>query len=266
MKCAYVTLVMLGNNYVKGAVALAKSLKNTGTEFDLVCLVTPDVTKIEDLKKLYTRVIFISYLYQKCGKMLTQRQHELYSKWIDFSFTKWRCFELTDYDKCIFLDADQIVLKNIDHLINIPARYALCHNPNYNSHFKRFNHADIITYKELEFMYDNFDLLGFTGTLVFTPDLSLSQHIFSILHNNSLVHLPNRFNNGYDEVVLTRAFIDLKIDVVQLDPQYTWNAGNYTALKNNHMPFVVNYYGDQKPWCEKVLFLDVFIWKYFYHK
>nr|AUF82009.1 p13 [Cryptophlebia leucotreta granulovirus] len=267
MKCAYVTLVMLGNGYVKGAVALAKSLLKSGTVHDIVCLVTDDVTKIQDLKKVFTHVFVVSYLYFDCGKMLTERQRQLYSKWINFSFTKWRCLELTMYDKCIYLDADQIVLRNIDHLLRHD--YAICFNYNYNSSYKVFKYGDIIDCNVQKFIMENYNLLGFTGTFVFIPSLKLLSTITSLLTpTNKLITQDNKYHNGFDEIVLAEAFIKNNINITQLTPMYIWNAGDYNTLKENDQPYVINFYGDRKPWVVNKTnknYMDIFIWKYFYH-
>nr|UYX49672.1 p13 [Darna trima granulovirus] len=267
MKCAYVTLVMLGNYYVKGAIALAKSLHRSGTDHDLICMVTEDVTYKKKLKKLYTRVITVPYIYFSCGKMLTERQRKLYNHWINFSFTKWRCFELILYDRCIYLDADHIVLRNIDHLFKY--NHAMCFNYNYNAEFINFNQGHVITPEVHKFIIDNYKLLAFTGTMVFTPNTYFFNVIMSLLNkNNKLLNdSKNIFNNGYDEIVLAQALIETNTKVVQLSPMYVWNAGDYDTLKRStSQPYVINYYGDIKPWSRRAAdqYMDVYIWKYFY--
>ncbi|QOD40002.1 p13 [Matsumuraeses phaseoli granulovirus] len=273
MKCAYVTLVMLGDSYVKGAVALAKSLIKSGTKHELVCLITKDVTQRQKLQQLYNHVIIVPYLYFECGKMLTERQQQLYNKWINFSFTKWRCFELISYDKCVYLDADQLVLRNIDHLFCVASPCAMCFNYNYNPQYKLFKYGHTITPTIHNHIIHNYDIIGFTGTLVFTPNMNLFEKIVSLLNpKNPLLNTPvNKYNNGFDEIVLAQALINLKLEVTQLSPMYMWNAGDYSVLRNLQ-PYIINYYGDQKPWTtnggnktEHSQFMDVYIWKYFYN-
>ncbi|AKS25378.1 p13 [Clostera anastomosis granulovirus B] len=266
MKCAYVTLVMLGNEYVKGAVALAKSLKKSGTQNDIVCMVTPDVTQLDDLSKVFTKLIPVSYLYYECGKMSTKRQQQLYTKWINFSFTKWRCFELIMYDRCVYLDADQVVVQNVDHLFI--HEYAMCFNYNYNSLFKVFKNLQIVNYHVQKFVLENSDTLAFTGTLVYTPSINIFTTITNLLNtSNPLLNTPvNKFNNGFDEIVLAQVFVLLQINVVQLSYMYVWNAGDYRTL-NTHttQPYIINFYGDRKPWfVSKSVYIDEYIWWYFY--
>ncbi|UOS85712.1 P13 [Pieris rapae granulovirus] len=264
MRCAYVTLVMLGDKYVKGAVALAKSLKSSGTNHELVCLVTNDVTQTQELIEVFTRVIEVSYLYFRCGKMTTERQQKLYNKWIDFSFTKWRCFQLTMYDKCVYLDADQLVLRNVDHLFffNTPA---VCFNELYCKMFKRFEcNNNKVYHNDLKEIYDNYQFLFSTGTIVYEPNTALIELIVKRLVVDNEILNQNRFHNGFEEVVLAQVFLEIQTELTQLSFLYVWNAGEYDVL-NGKQPYVINYYGEKKPWLnKKPLYMDEFVWWYFY--
>src|SRR6185312_3827432 len=63
-KYAYVTLVMIGDLYVAGAIVLAQSIRKSGSIVDLVVLVTPDVS--EEGKKVlgcyFNYVIQVNYI------------------------------------------------------------------------------------------------------------------------------------------------------------------------------------------------------------
>lgn len=265
MKYAYVTLVMLGDKYVPGAIALAKSLISSGTRYDKVCMITNDVTKKQDLDKVFDKVVCVPYLYYQCGTMLTQRQADLYSDWINYSFTKWRCFQLSQYTKCVYLDADQIVLRNIDHLLNLLPP-AMCFNHNYCSQFKHLKYGHKVN--DLPNIFDNYSILGFTGTLVYEPCPKLFSAIIKLLNRNNQFLTNNKFNNGFEEVVLAQALISQNIKPTQLSPMYSWNAGDYYVLKNTQ-PYIINYYGDKKPWCKEgddkeQKFMDEYIWWWFY--
>jgi len=118
---AYVTLVMLGDLYISAAIVLAESLKKLKTQADLVVLVTPDVTnKGKDiLKMFFDHVIEISYIPIRNWRAKQQR----FKKYLDYVFTKFHVFNLTQYKKILLIDADAIVLKYPDHLftLNAPA-------------------------------------------------------------------------------------------------------------------------------------------------
>lgn len=120
-KYAYVTLVMLGDLYIAGAIVLAHSIRKCGSKVDLVVLVTPDVS--EEGKRVlgmyYTHVIEIDYV--NVPNWRTRKQP--HRKYLELVFTKFHIFNLTQYEKVLLIDADALVLKFPDHLftLNAPA-------------------------------------------------------------------------------------------------------------------------------------------------
>jgi hypothetical protein len=99
----------------------AFSLKATKTPNDVV-LLAADVP--EDMLKLasrvFDRIYQVPYLRLHCLPLRTQKQRERYGSWMDVSCTKWNCLGLTAYRKVMFLDADKLVLANIDSLFELP--------------------------------------------------------------------------------------------------------------------------------------------------
>nr|QGX02321.1 p13 [Mamestra configurata nucleopolyhedrovirus A] len=266
---AYVTLVMLGDEYVEGAKVLAKSILYTGTKHDLVCMVTPDVSEHarNELAKLYTHVTVVEYIHYECPPMLTKRQNEVYGKWISYAFTKWQCLKLLQYKKILYLDADHLVVKNIEHLFYLQAP-ALCFTDDNNSYYEKLLFGDVVSFNNLAgFMRYN-KILCKGGTVLFEPSLQLYYTILGLLRptNNCLVKCY--YHNGFDEQVLLQAFIEMRMNVTQLSLLYAWNAGAYHRLrKGGGNPYVINYYGDAKPWhlskLRNIEYTDVYIWKWF---
>lgn len=265
---AYVTLVMLGDEYVEGALVLAKSLLLSGTKHDLICMITNDVSDHarELLIRYYTRVVLVDFIEYSCPKMLTRRQDQLYGKWINYSFTKWQCLSMSDYSKIIYLDADQLVIRNIDHLFDLTAP-ALCFCSEYYTYYDSFAHGATITPTNIKAFFRYNKILGKTGTVVLNPDKDLLSTIQQLLNKNNKCLVKNRYHNGFDEQIFLQALIKNNISVTQLSLMYVWNAGNYQRLSKNLEPSVINYYGDIKPWQivndNKISYMDLFIWKYF---
>jgi alpha-N-acetylglucosamine transferase len=118
-KNAYVMLMFGGDSYTEGVMTVAYSLINTKTVCDIVCMVTPDVSEKARtrMKLLGIKVIDVPYLKFETKSMRSKRQRELYT-WNNVSYTKWNCMGLTQYEKILFLDADMLVVKNIDHVFD----------------------------------------------------------------------------------------------------------------------------------------------------
>ncbi len=265
---AYVTLVMLGDEYVKGAIALAKSLMLTKTECDLVCMITKDVseTGLNSLKKYFTKLLIVEYISYPCPPMLTKRQNQMYGGWINHAFTKWRCLELTQYEKIVYLDADHLAVKNLDHLFALPAP-ALCFADDNYGYYDKLVHRSVITPERIIDFFRYNKILCKAGTVVLRPSASLLSAVLGQLNDQNKCLRTCYYHNGFDEQVLLQAFIEQKMCVTQLSILYAWNAGSYHRLRKNFEPYVINYYGDQKPWQynsrDDVKYMDVYIWKYF---
>lgn len=116
MKRAYVTLVSHGDTYLPGVEALGRSLHETGSAVPRVVMVTPDVSDA------VTHQLAASG-WQPRPVAPIQNPHvdgELLFPRFSLSFTKLRVFDLTEFDRVVFLDADTLVLRNVDHLFNRP--------------------------------------------------------------------------------------------------------------------------------------------------
>lgn len=116
---AYVTLVMLGDLYTAAALVLAYSLRILKTKADLVVLVTHDVSESAKrvLKTYYDHVIEINYIEVKNWRC----EKQPHRKYLNYVFTKFNLFNLTQYKKVLLIDADAIVLKYPDHLFSLNA-------------------------------------------------------------------------------------------------------------------------------------------------
>lgn len=140
---AYVTLIMIGDKYIAGAIVLADSIRKLGSLADLVVLVTNDVSKDgkEILKKFYDHVIDVDYINVENWRSKIQK-HRAY---LDLVFTKFCVFNLVQYKKVLLIDADAIILKYPDHIFTLktPAGVFLP------------NKDEIISYNEKgEYVYD----------------------------------------------------------------------------------------------------------------
>ncbi|XP_053996191.1 mucin-2 isoform X1 [Hylaeus anthracinus] len=110
---AWVTLAT-NDAYSLGALVLAHSLRRVGTKHELAVLVTPGVTETmrEKLAAAFSTVMEVNVLDSKdeANLALLSRPE------LGVTFTKLHCWRLTQYDKCVFLDADTLVIRNCDEL------------------------------------------------------------------------------------------------------------------------------------------------------
>nr|1ZCU_A Chain A, Glycogenin-1 [Oryctolagus cuniculus]1ZDF_A Chain A, Glycogenin-1 [Oryctolagus cuniculus] len=110
---AFVTLTT-NDAYAKGALVLGSSLKQHRTSRRLAVLTTPQVsdTMRKALEIVFDEVITVDILDSGDSAHLTlMKRPEL-----GVTLTKLHCWSLTQYSKCVFMDADTLVLANIDDL------------------------------------------------------------------------------------------------------------------------------------------------------
>ncbi|KMY95470.1 uncharacterized protein Dsimw501_GD11576, isoform F [Drosophila simulans] len=112
-KFAWVTLTT-NDTYSLGALVLAHSLKRAKTAHQLAVLVTPNVSQAmrDRLKEVYNVVQEVNVLdSQDAANLALLSRPEL-----GVTFTKLHCWRLVQFEKCVFLDADTLVLQNCDEL------------------------------------------------------------------------------------------------------------------------------------------------------
>jgi len=130
---AYVTLVT-NADYAMSATALARSLRRTGTAADIVVLHTGgvDAAALAPLKTLACRLIEVEHLplsnafnerhargsLHSAAPFTKGRKPDFHSP-LD-NFCKLRLWQLVEYERCVFIDADALVLKNVDRLFLYP--------------------------------------------------------------------------------------------------------------------------------------------------
>ncbi|XP_016131598.1 glycogenin-1-like [Sinocyclocheilus grahami] len=112
---AFVSLAT-NDSYARGAMVLGKSLRNHKTSKKLVVLIGPHVSDQARavLHKIFDEVRLVDVL--DSGDMA----HLAMMKRPDLgvTFTKLHCWTLTHYSKCVFMDADTLVVSNIDELFD----------------------------------------------------------------------------------------------------------------------------------------------------
>lgn len=130
---AFVTLVT-NADYAMGAVALARSIRTSGSAADIVVLFTGGVeaSSLQPLEALGCRLVAVEHLPLSeafnqrhargnlhAAAPFTKGRKPAFHSPLD-NFCKLRLWQLIDYETCVFIDADALVLRNIDRLFDYP--------------------------------------------------------------------------------------------------------------------------------------------------
>ena len=131
MRCAYATLVT-NADYARGALALARSLRAVGARAPLLVLAPPGAVGLDELEAVGAIVHELAPLplseafrarhsraAQHAAAPFTKGTKPAFHDPLD-NFQKLRLWALEDYDRLVFLDADVVVVKNIDRLFGYP--------------------------------------------------------------------------------------------------------------------------------------------------
>ncbi|PKA54553.1 Putative UDP-glucuronate:xylan alpha-glucuronosyltransferase 3 [Apostasia shenzhenica] len=110
---AYATILHSEDVYVCGAIVAAQSIRLTGSTRDLVILVD------ETIRSHYKNGLEAAgWKIRKIKRIRNPNaEKDAYNEW---NYSKFRLWQLTEYDKIIFIDADLLVLRNIDFLFKMP--------------------------------------------------------------------------------------------------------------------------------------------------
>ncbi|XP_013603839.1 PREDICTED: putative UDP-glucuronate:xylan alpha-glucuronosyltransferase 5 isoform X1 [Brassica oleracea var. oleracea] len=120
-RVAYVTLLHSSESYVCGAIALAQSIRQSGSRHDMILLHDDSIKNKSRIGLSLAgwklrRVERISSPFSEKGS---------YNEW---NYSKLRVWQVTDYDKLVFIDADFIIAKNVDYLFFYPQLSAAGNN------------------------------------------------------------------------------------------------------------------------------------------
>ena len=137
--------VLSTDDYLDGVLLLDYNLKVLNSKYPLLCLINENIS--DDTIK----VLDYFNIKHKLVNSITYDNKDNVNRWNN-TFDKLNVFNLTEYDKLIYLDTDMLILKNIDNLFEIN-RFTMVPDIPFNDN--TFNSAlmiikpNINTYKEL---------------------------------------------------------------------------------------------------------------------
>lgn len=112
---AWVTL-LTRSSYLPGVITLAYSLRENSTIYPLIVLITPSLPQ-SALRALELEVkVNDQLIIKRVEPLLPSGSVTLIAARFEDTWTKLRTFDLTDYDTCVFLDADITVYRNMDEI------------------------------------------------------------------------------------------------------------------------------------------------------
>ncbi|KAB1220252.1 UDP-glucuronate:xylan alpha-glucuronosyltransferase 2 [Morella rubra] len=110
---AYAAVLHSTEAYVCGAITLAQSLLQTRTKRDLILLIDKFISN-----STRDALVEAGWKLRLIKRIRNPRAEK--NSYNEYNYSKFRLWQLTDYDKIIFIDSDIIVLRNLDLLFHFP--------------------------------------------------------------------------------------------------------------------------------------------------
>lgn len=229
MRYSFVTYLGT-DNFLPGVLTLNASLQKYNKKYDLVVLVSDlvssQIVDLLDFKKIKYKLVKQIKNPQKLGA--DERNFK-------YMFTKLRMFEMVEFDKIVYLDADMLICKNIEMLFNAPHMSGVIAGKLYPGN-ESWSHVN-------------------AGFLVVEPGQALFNKLCS-----SISHLPS--DDGSDQGFLHSFYEDWPSDKnLHLDHQFNVPypyIDEYCSSHNYEFSYsrklletnisIIHYWGRYKPW------------------
>lgn len=266
-KNAFVWLLMLGDDYLAGALVSAWSFRKQSTKNDLVVMVTPDISQDtrDILGKVFDFIVEVPYIEAKSTPMRTQKQSKVYDTWISKSYTKWNALSLTSYEKVCLIDADVVTLYNIDELFDLRAPAAVFKS-SYQKLFDPYRnpiHGQVIKPPQIWKGLTKPSFVATAYMIVLPTSLKHYNGLVGMLKETEIFGFKNCFY-GHDEQAISHYFSCYKkgprFSWTAIDPKYGFNIGKYHMLKKGEVPYIIHYINHPKPWVMKDTWSDLDVW------
>ncbi len=106
--------VLATNNYLDGCLVLNENLKHINSQYELLCLINEEIDQ-----ETRQTLDYFNIEYKEIKKINYDVDFEDYVQpYFKNTFDKLSIFDLTEYEKIVYLDLDLLILKNIDELFN----------------------------------------------------------------------------------------------------------------------------------------------------
>ncbi|XP_015216950.2 glycogenin-2 isoform X1 [Lepisosteus oculatus] len=216
---AFVTLAT-SDVYCQGALVLGQSLRQHRTSRMTAVLITPQVSSSARaaLARVFDEVVEVSGLDSgDLAHLAMLRRPEL-----GITFTKLQCWTLTQYAKCVFLDADTLVLCNVDELFD-REELSAAPDPGWPDCFN-------------------------SGVFVFRPSLETYNQLLRFAMENG------SFDGG-DQGILNSFFGDWAVKDIHKHLPFVYNLSSSAVYsyrpafrQYGHKAKIVHFLGSVKPW------------------
>ena len=286
---AIATLVMNGNRYVPGAVALANSARLFSLA-RLVCMITDDVTDREPLNRAFDEVLVVERITVQPPRLASAQSERIYGGWIADAPTKWNVLSLEKYDKVLFMDSDMIIIAPFDSVFTLSTPAAPFYHQMSSTMIKHegysggkgaerggfadpyvnVKHGDTVPVAVINDIRTGKTPYAFQGGVALLTPSRMALNLYKRSVQEIIRSLPAKSLAAVDELTLTMFYADNGYTWTHIDPRYDLAAyhlyGSYqleterVIAANRGLPptqqkpvpivYALHYIFEYKPWME----------------
>lgn len=227
---AYIT-VLSSDEYLIGVLCLNQSLKDAKSKYPLVVLVNDKIS--EKAKKVLeeNEIETINAKSFVLPDWIVEKNRTSHANWSN-TFDKLSIFELTEFDKLVFLDSDMFVRNNIDELFEKPDMSATV------------DRNDTVLVKK------NYQKIT-SGMLVLEPKLGMISEFLSIINDESI---KNKYTSIGDQDIIQLYYSDWgEKQELHLPVKYNMFFGDIEYYVNKEIYSlddisIIHFITSNKPW------------------
>ena len=237
--------VLSTNHYLDGVLVLNENLKHLNSKYSLLCIINENIN--EETRSILNK-FNIQYKEMKAN---IPNYYDDSIHW-KYTFDKLNIFNLTEYEKLVYLDSDFLILENIDHLFNIDT-FSMVSDANTN---RKYYCSALMIIKPNTNDYNN-------------------------LINLFKMKLEKKVNGIGDQDIINEYFKN--INTIPLEYNFIKGIGNeliddYDPISKNIVqkyvckdyywtkhPIIIHYYGNIKPFMIDKEFDDKYCHLYFFY-
>jgi alpha-N-acetylglucosamine transferase len=220
--------ILTTDDYLDGVLVLKYSLDKTNSKYPFLLLVTPNLSESVISSLTRHNVDFAGIKKIENPSLVSDPQLK---RW-NFTYSKLNIFGLTQFDKIVYLDADMLILKNIDDLFDKPHMSAvnMAGKLPELSTWNPLNAGLLVVEPSVETFNDMTSKIGAIEKIKSPGDEDFLQAYYPEWPNQTELHLDSGYNMF----------------------SYYWHRYNrmygYSFSSNIKPIKVVHYIGEDKPW------------------
>jgi len=220
------------DKYLPGIIALIKSLKHHNCKFNICILVTKGVSvkSNETILNLGANIKEVDEIHYKGKKseLIIDRYGKSNNSWM--MFTKINIFKEIKFNKLLYIDADTVVLQNIDHIFDNDSNFSAVKGG-----------SKMLNYDGIE-----------AGVLLFKPSLDLYEELIKAMNSDT-------YDLRMSDQSLLNDFFLKHYSIDYLDEKW-----NRLQKKNGNTEGVYIYHWNgTKPWINNDI-SNFNIWNFYY--